>query len=152
MTPNQADKAVKDAKVAAGVGSMSEKIDKAKRDNKPSKSEQRLGEYGRLCDEGWTSNQISERWGISREGFSAFRSRHGLTAPPADAVVGRIHHHDADRIVSEMVYGLEAYAMSVDLVDVGSIDAEQADKWAISIKQSIKRINGFLKEMTHVQE
>lgn len=154
LSPNQADLAVKDAKVEVGIASTAEKIDKAKRDNaEPAGSgksraevEQKIATYMRMADEGCTSRQISEAIGVQE--LSAFRKRHGLAVPPADGVVGKSLRHDPNRILSEMVYGLEAYAMSIELIDVAAIDADQIDEWASSIKKSIRQISHFVKELT----
>jgi ParB-like chromosome segregation protein Spo0J len=110
----------------------------------------KIATYQRMAAEGHTSRQIGEAIGV--KGIAQFCKNHGLDAPPADAVVGKPRRHDTNRILSEMVYGLEAYAMSIDLIDVADIDADQIDEWAISIKKSVRSISHFLKEITHVEE
>lgn len=107
------------------------------------------GRERRLCElaqRGYTSDQIADDIGITRGAVGRIAQRLGVVVP-ADAVVGKRHGHDANRILSEMVYGLEAYAMSIDLIDVASIDADQLDQWATSIKKSVRSISQFLKEI-----
>jgi ParB-like chromosome segregation protein Spo0J len=156
MTPNQADKVVKDAKVAAGVGSTNDKIDKARRDNPKitRAGEQRLAEYEDLCRSGYSSRQIAERWGIDINGFWAFRKRHGLAQPPADEQIGRTRTHDTNRIVSETVASLEGICIGIQLVNFDDLAGDDLDYWVSSLTDSIRSLttlrNNLKKELTQV--
>ena len=159
MSPKKADDAVKDAKVDAGVGTTAEKIAKAKRDNPtPTGSgksraevEQKIATYKRMADEGFSTRQIAPAIGVGLDSMWEFRRRHGLEAPPADAVVGKTRRFDSTRILSEVVYGLEGTRMSIDLIDLSEVDPEERDYWVSSLTESIKSITTLknrLKELT----
>lgn len=158
MTPTGADRAIKDAKVEAGIGSTNEKVDKARRENgkgpQATKTEQRLAEFREMSEAGYTSRQIRDRWGISQEGLWSFRKRHGLEPPPADEQLGKTRLHDSNRIVSETVSSLEGICIGLQLVDADDLDREQYDYWVSSLTESIKSIttlkNQLKKELTHV--
>lgn len=162
MTPSQAERAVKDAKVVAGVGSTAEKIDKAKREAKPeapapktaAATEQRLAEYDDLCRSGYSSRQIAERWGIARESVWDFRKRHGLQAPPADEQINRTRKHDSSRIVRETVASLEGICIGLTLVDLDDIDLEEVDPdyWVSSLSESIRALQALRKNLTNKKE
>lgn len=136
MTPSGADLAVKAAKAGSG---------KSRAD-----VEQKIATYKQMADEGYTSRQIAAAIGVTVD--ADFRKRHGLDVPHADAVVGKVRHFDSNRILSEMVYGMEAFASSIDLIDVADIDADQIDQWASSLKESIRSISRFMKELSRDQQ
>jgi hypothetical protein len=144
VTPNQADQKLKEAKVEAGLGTPKDRIDQAKRNNPP---DDRVAKAKAMAAEGYTSRQIGEAIGVAN--MAPFRTRHGIEVP-ADAVVGKTKRHDANRIVSETVYGLEGTVMALDLVEWDQLDREQVEQWAISLNQSISKLRSFtnrLKEM-----
>lgn len=115
--------------------------------------EARVAKATEMAGAGYTSRQIAESIGIDADGFTAFKKRHGVTVP-ADAIVGKTHRHDSDRMVSESVATLEGVAMTLDLVghpaDAG-LAPEQIAGWATSLSASLTaltRFNKQLKEMT----
>jgi hypothetical protein len=115
--------------------------------------EARVAKATEMAEAGYTSRQIAESIGIDADGFTAFKKRHGVTVP-ADAIVGKTHRHDSDRMVSESVDSLEGVAMTLDLVghpaDAG-LDPDQIAGWATSLTASLTaltRFNKQLKEMT----
>lgn len=115
--------------------------------------EARVAKATEMAGAGYTSRQIAESIGIDADGFTAFKKRHGVTVP-ADAIVGKTHRHDSDRMVSESVATLEGVAMTLDLVghpaDAG-LDAELIEGWVTSLRSSLTVLTQFskqLKEMT----
>jgi hypothetical protein len=62
----------------------------------------------------------------------------------------KTRHHDANRIVAEIVNGLEGYVMAAALIDVDQIDRSQTEQWSSSLSkslQSLNRLNRQLKEL-----
>lgn len=115
--------------------------------------EARVAKACEMAADGYTSRQIAEAIGIAPDSFTHFRKRHGVVVP-ADAIVGKTHRHDSDRMVSESVATLEGVAMTLDLVghpaDAG-IDPAKLDGWVTSLTASLKFLTTFskqLKEMT----
>ena len=114
---------------------------------------ERVAKATTMAAEGYTSRQIAEAIGVGIENFAGFKKRHGITVP-ADAVVGRTHNLDADRMVTETVHTLEGAAMTIGLVghpaDAG-LDPDQIDGWVTSLRSSLTVLTQFskqLKEMT----
>ena len=115
--------------------------------------EQRVTTAKRMAAEGYTSRQIAEAIDVAPGSFTEFKKRHGVTVP-ADAVVGKTRHHDANRMVTETVHTLEGVAMTVGLVgdptDAG-LDAQLIEGWVTSLRSSLTVLTQFskqLKEMT----
>lgn len=116
--------------------------------------EARVAKATEMAAAGYTSRQIAEAIGIDAGGgFTNFKKRHGIEVP-ADAVTGRTHLHNSDRMVSETVATLEGVAMTLDLVghpaDAG-LDPDKIAGWATSLTASLTaltRFNKQLKEMT----
>lgn len=92
---------------------------------------------------GHTSHQIASTLGITLKSVKEIAAELGVEIT-ADTI-GRSYSHDANRIVSEMVYGLEAYAMSISLVDRSALNVDET--WVSSLTESLRTINRFLKEM-----
>jgi len=107
-----------------------------------------------MAAEGYTSRQIAKALGYaSIESFANFRAERGIEVP-ADAVVGKRHRIDSNRIVAETVASLDGMVMSLDLVEVADLDPSQVEQWAISFTQSISKLRSFqtrMKEMTRAE-
>lgn len=131
-------------------GKTYQRKQKAAPDKSRAAVEARVARIRELAAEGYTSRQIASTVDLSVSGLKLLCDRECIEVP-ADAVVGKTHVHNADRIVSEMTTTLEALAMSVDLVDHDDIDPAQIEDWATSLSDSLKTLNRFckqLKEMT----
>ena len=106
-----------------------------------------------MAAEGYTSRQIAEAIDIPLDNFPDFKKRHGVVVP-ADAVVGRTHHLNGDRMVTETVHTLEGAAMTVGLIGdpaTAGLDPEQIEGWVTSLRASLTVLTQFtkqLKEMT----
>ena len=112
--------------------------------------EQKIATYNRMAAEGYSSRQISEAIGV--ENIGAFRKRHELEQPAADASIGKTRKHDSNRIVEQTVIDLEGSAFALDLVRYEELDRSQFDYWVSSLTASIKSIttlrNQLKKELT----
>lgn len=114
--------------------------------------EVRVDKVKAMAAEGYTSRQIADAIdGI--DDLAGFKKRHGITVP-ADAVVGKTRHHDADRMVTETVHTLEGAAMTVGLVGdprTAGLDPDLVEDWVTSLRSSLTVLMQFskqLKEMT----
>jgi hypothetical protein len=139
--------AIDDAKRETGL----DVIGKLKHESMKAKRDERFATVERMSAEGSTSRQIAAHLGITTVGLADWRKRHGVPAPPADAVVGKTHRHDSNRIVRESVSTLEGVVLGLGLADLADLDPALIDDWATSLSDSLRLLNRFhkqLKEMT----
>lgn len=117
--------------------------------------QERVNKARTMASAGATSRQIAPAIGISPENFSNFKKRHGIEVP-ADAVVGKTHHHDNDRIVGETVSALEGLAMGVGLLGddlaAAGLDPDQVEGWTTSLYGSLTTLNNFRKQLNKLKE
>lgn len=99
-----------------------------------------------LAGEAHTSRQIAGRLGITEQHVRQLARDHGIEIP-ADKIVGRSRHIDANRIVRETVHALEGAAMGVDLIDPNDLDPAETGEWAASLTNSIRVLNRLVKTM-----
>lgn len=71
--------------------------------------------------------------------------------PKRHELLRNTHHHDPVRIITETVTTLEGTVLGLGLLnddDLAGLQPDQVDQWAASLKDSIKKINRFVREMT----
>ncbi len=106
-----------------------------------------------MAAEGYTSRQIADAIeGI--EDFTGFKKRHGIDVP-ADAVVGKTRHHDADRMVAETVHTLEGAAMTVGLIGdprTAGVNPDLIEDWATSLRASLTVLTQFSKQLKEIAQ
>jgi ribosome-binding protein aMBF1 (putative translation factor) len=72
----------------------------------------------------------------------------GAAPPERSAWHHRTRRFDSNRIVREMAIALEGLVSSVALADTAALDQELVDEWADSMKQSLRALTRFIKEIT----
>lgn len=140
-------------KAARGTLTTKDKIEAATDANPKSRDgiAAKVAKAKAMAAEGYTSRQIGEAIGV--ENMGPFRARHGFEVP-ADAVVGKRHHIDSNRIVAETVASLDGMVMALDLVEMSELNPAEIEQWVISFNQSLSKLRSFqnqMKEMTLVQ-
>lgn len=60
----------------------------------------------------------------------------------------KTRHIDLNRAVREMAITLDGLASTIALVDATAVDKETVDQWADSMKQSLRVLTRFIKELT----
>lgn len=108
--------------------------------------EARVAKAKEMAEEGYTSRQIAEEIGIAVESMSDFRDRHGIEVP-ADKAIGKTRLHNSTRILDETVTTLEAVAMSLNVIEVDQLDADQIEHWTASLTDSTRSLNRFIKKL-----
>jgi hypothetical protein len=102
-----------------------------------------------MAAEGYTSRQIGEAIGIQAMG--PFRQRHGIEVP-ADGVVGKAKHIDADRVIAEATSTLEGVALGLSLISPEDIDPEHLSNQLAPMGGALRQITRFYKSMRGVQQ
>jgi hypothetical protein len=106
----------------------------------------RVAQLRALVDEGYTSDQIAPRVGMSVSGCRATMKRVGIVAR-ADVVVGRRRNHDANRIVATMAMQAEFLCADTNLIDFSKLDPAQLPSWVRSLEQSRAALSAFIRQL-----
>lgn len=93
-----------------------------------------------LAEQGWTSEQLSKKYGYGRTGFLRAAARHGIEFP-ADKSVGKSRRIDPNRVMRETVNTIASYVGNFDLVNYDDLDPEDTQEWVDSLTQSIKALS-----------
>lgn len=113
--------------------------------------EARVAKAKEMAAEGYTSRQIAAEIGIAPESMSDFRDRHDIEVP-ADKAIGKARRHDSNRILDETVTTLEAVVMSLNVIEVDQLDADQLEPWLVSLTDSIRSLNRFTKKLKETSQ
>ena len=95
-----------------------------------------------LAHSGLTSAQIAREVGLGEQGLRKGAASLGIEFP-ADKIVGRSHRIDPIEVIEQMVMGLEVTQSSLDLADLSTVTAEQAQEWLTRIHQPLVALKKF---------
>lgn len=153
VTDEQFDAAIDEAKADGNLSRANVKREVARQkilaqpmDTTRAGIAERVRRAREMASTGHTSHQIAAAIGITFESMAPFRKRHGIEVP-ADAIVGKRRHIDHDRIVRESALSLEGIAQAIGMVEISQLDQTDLSTWATSMRESIKTLNRFLKEI-----
>lgn len=104
-----------------------------------------------LAKQGFSSRQMRQRLDYSTVNQVRELAREYEIDIPADRVIGRSRVIDSNRIVNEIVSGLEGTRMSIELIDYADLDLELAAHWADSLKESIKALSDLRKAVSALE-
>jgi hypothetical protein len=104
-----------------------------------------------MADEGYTSRQIAAELKLSEQGCRDTMRAEGIDVP-ADRAVGKIKHHDSNRIVDQIVADAENLTEGVNLIDFSSLDCDRLGEWADSLTASRKALDVFIKRLIKEQQ
>jgi hypothetical protein len=107
---------------------------------------QRRKDIRDMAECGCTSRQIAASLGIHQDTVGAIARKEGVVIH-ADRVVGATRHHDANRIVGQMVMDAENLTADVGLIDFPALDPAQLGAWIASLTQSRQSLNSFIRRL-----
>lgn len=108
----------------------------------------RRREIAELAASGHRSAQIAEKVGLAEETVRTVARRHEIEIP-ADRVTNKARKIDSNRIVREIVSGLETIETTAELIDFAQLDRGELDVWVESLNRSLRvvdRLRRRLKE------
>lgn len=112
--------------------------------------EKRAADIRRLTNEGHRAEQIGNFIGISSQQVRKIARDEGIVL--ADAQLGKTRRLDVNRVIQEMVHGLEGYALGLRAIDgrAADISKDDASHWAQSISESIRVIQIIRKQLLEI--
>lgn len=142
------------ADVDAGEASISgaaKRVREAKKAAPVRKPEaERATEIRTLAESGHVAAQIAQKLGVGEEHVRNIAGRNGIELP--DARMGRRRRIDSDRVAEETVVALESHAFAVRLIDFEELTVDHFDDWAASLKQSLRNLNRFYKQLKEMAQ
>lgn len=99
-----------------------------------------------LAEQAYTSVQIGDALSVSPHRVREVARKFDIPIP-ADAVVGKQRNVDANRVVAEIVYGLEGSVLSLGMVEMDDLDRAQCAEWATSLSNSLRSLNRLSKQL-----
>jgi hypothetical protein len=96
----------------------------------PAQRSERIRE---MAEQAYSSRQIATAVGMSARTVRDTAKRQGIDIH-ADKTMGRSRHFDFNRIVNQIIYGLEATRTSIGLIQYDQLDREQMPQWITSMR------------------
>jgi uncharacterized protein YerC len=113
--------------------------------------EQRRARVREMAGRGFTRAQIAAELGVSEENVADIAKRAGYVIQ-ADAVVGKTHRHDSNRIVAQTVLDAENLTAGLDLIDYAQLDREQVPVWLASLHAARRALSAFIRRLEQEQK
>lgn len=104
-----------------------------------------------MAARGSSTRQIAAQLGRHEASIRNQCKTHGIDVP-ADAVIGKTHRHDSNRVAREIVSAVDGAAFGVDLIDLDALDKSQIAGWVASLTASIRSLNQILKAMKELTQ
>jgi hypothetical protein len=121
-------------------------------DRSPAAAKARREKVRKMASEGYTSRQIAAKVGIHRRTVYDICKELDVVVH-ADAVVGRAHHIDAERVIGKSIASLEGVRMSLELIKPEDVaGSEELPDWVNSLKSSLQFLNRFSKQLEGVTQ
>jgi len=108
--------------------------------------QQRREQMRRMASEGHTSRQIAASLGLTDVGCRAVLKKEGIKVHADEAVRGS-RHHDANRIVDQIVMDAENLTGGISLIDFSSLDRARLADWLVSLRSSRKALDSFVNRL-----
>lgn len=112
---------------------------------------QRRKDVRDMAERGFTTRQIASAIGVTTETVGIIAKKEGIYIH-ADRAVGSTKHHDANRIVEQMVMDAENLTADVNLIDFSELDPSKLAAWLESLAQSRTALNSFIRKLTEEQK
>lgn len=113
--------------------------------------EERWTRAREMAAEGYSSHQMAAEFGVEVIGFRERLRANGIDVP-ADRIVGKRKHHDANRIIEQMVMDAENLTADVNLIDFGQVDRERLGEWADALTSARRALDAFIKRLIKEQQ
>jgi hypothetical protein len=100
-----------------------------------------------LSGRGFKADQIAEKIGIGIERTRFLARKSGITL--IDAVIGKVHKLEVNRIVSKTVMGAQSLTTGLELIDsrLGGLDTSRIDEWIQILSASIAALNRLISQL-----
>ena len=116
-------------------------------DRNPGAAERRREVIREMAPRGYSSHQIGDRLGILPGTIRRLARENGITIP-ADQVMAKTRQTiDSNRVVREIVTGLEVLDASIKLIDFDELDVSELGYWTDSLSNSIRMLNRLNKQL-----
>ncbi len=126
---------------------MKERQSPATSSREPSAKAERVERIREMAARGSSSRQIAETLGYSTAGaVSRIAAESGIEVA-ADAVVGRSRKVDSMRVARATADQIIACCAGLDLVNFDDIDTAEASTWVTPMRESLKELNRFVKQV-----
>lgn len=107
-----------------------------------------------MATEGMLISQAAALVHATERSVREFCLTHGVVFP-AEKVQGKVHRHNSNKIVEQMVIDAENFAADVGLIEFDKLDMSRIDGWVKSLLSSRRSYTAFvrqLEEMRHVDQ
>ena len=122
----------------------------ASQPTKPSVT-QRWSRAREMATEGYSSRQMADELGMTLDGVRNGLRREAIDVP-ADRVIGKSKHHDANRIVDQMVMDAEHLTADVSLIIFKHLHRDRLGDWVRSLSTSRKKLDAFIRHLVKEQQ
>ena len=109
--------------------------------------DQRWDRAREMAEQGYTSRQIADEFGLGIEGVRVRMRERGIDVP-ADRVVGKSRRHDSNRIVDQMVSDAENLTADVNLIDFTALDSARIAQWVERLWVSKRALEVFIRRLS----
>lgn len=113
--------------------------------------QERIERLRQMAADGYTSRQMAAAVGMTDESCRVTVKRSGIDIP-ADRAVGKVKHHDSNRIVERTVMDAENLTADVNLIVFGDLDRERLGEWADSLSVSRRALDSFIRRLIKEQQ
>lgn len=104
-----------------------------------------------LAQRGYRSRQMATQVGVTEETVRDIARDFNIEIP-ADQVAGRTRRIDSNRVARETVFALEGAAAGLGLIDYKDLDDPELASWAISLTESMRALNRFVKQIKEMTQ
>lgn len=148
-------KSVAEVRVEVGIGRDTAQQIRREIDGSLDKTKagvlQRREQMREMAESGHTSRQIASALGVGEEVLRRTLRAEGIDVH-ADRAVGRIHKHDANRIVDRIVMDAENLTEGVNLIEFEDLDRERLAEWLGSLSASRDKLSSFIRRLMKEKE
>lgn len=95
---------------------------------------------------GYTTRQIAAELGVGIVSLSRRLKKVGISVP-ADKVAGKPQMIDPNRVCGQIVQDCESMVAHLSLIDMDRLDVSQVGEWAVSMADSVKSLNLFVRKL-----
>jgi hypothetical protein len=99
-----------------------------------------------LAAEGYNVPQIAAHVGIGENHCRKVINQGGIDVP-AQRVMGKVHRHDSNRIVEQMLADAENLTADVPLIDLTSLDRERLPGWIAGFEGARNALGAFIRKL-----
>lgn len=99
-----------------------------------------------MAEAGYSSRQIASACDISLPYCRALTKKAGIDVT-ADRTIGKMHHHNSNRIIAQIVMDAAHLTEGTQLIDYRQLDPAQLHEWIDSLHRSREQLSGFIRRL-----